>query len=179
MFNRSISGLVCGIALLLSTSVLAACGGGGWHSSSRSSDGSNKTSQSADSNSAQNVSYSRPASNDTAAISALSLDTKRFDAMSSRMDLTDRQYRDIESMRRGLREEGDRLSRAYNKAQNKLARCSGDCSDEIKKVERTGDALKAFDPNREFDQRLSGILSSRQMDMYREKQSSSLQPSGK
>ena len=161
--------MVCAIALVAG-SASAACGGGGYHPTSTSSTNaptavnvpavvrtSNAPAPTPD---AQNVSYVRSES-------FASLDSSRFDALSASLQLTGRQLKDISNAKEDIRDESEKLVKAQRKAQSRLDRCSGDCSDEQRRLASANEALQRFDPTREFENRLSSILKPSQADMYR------------
>ena len=94
---------------------------------------------------------------------AVALDSTRFDAASSRLDLSERQWKDINKAKEKVRDQSEKLVKNQNKAQAKYARCTGDCESEMKKLSKTTDELRSYNPNEDFQQRLSSILSSSQM----------------
>jgi len=106
---------------------------------------------------AQNVSYSE---------NGTSLDSARFDSISSRLDLSKRQSKEISHAKSEINDEFERLTKAQSKAQRKLDNCGGNCVDEKRNLERSANALKNYNANDAFELRLRSILHTSQAETY-------------
>ena len=104
------------LAVLSMGQVHAACGGGGYHAPV-------KTVEAA------------PAPRETtrvvvdSTVRSGSLDSTRFDSVSSTMELSKGQWKEISSAKSQINDENKKLAKAQSKAQNKLDNCDGDCTD--------------------------------------------------
>jgi hypothetical protein len=163
------------VLLLTATfgSAQAACGGGGWHSSRSSATTTTYDSQPIVSSSeashvvstsvqpTRDTSYSRPAPNPG------TFDTARLDNIAPRLNLSQKQWDRIQTAKQQVREDQLDLNRDVNKAEQRLAQCSGNCDTERLQLNKASQAQRSFSADAEFDRRLQSILSSEQMSIYR------------
>jgi hypothetical protein len=126
----------------------AACGGGGYHAPA-------KTAQATQTPQATQ-----------ATVSGSSVDSSRFDSMSSRMDLSKGQSKEISNAKNEINDEEKKLAKAQSKAQKQLDNCDGDCADAQRNLARSSDALQKHNTNNEFDIRLRSILRPSQAATY-------------
>ena len=143
-------------------SASAACGGGGWHKRSEQV----AVADAAPVVRAQNVSYERP-DRSSDRTDKMSVDSSRFDSVSAKLQLSDRQRTDVRRAKDDINDRASNLYDAKVKAESKLARCTGDCSSERRKLDQANSAYNSFSPTQEFDRRLSSILDEQQMNTYR------------
>jgi hypothetical protein len=144
-------------------SASAACGGGGWHKRSEQV----AVADSVPIVQAQNVSYEKPDRPADRRTDKMSLDSSRFDSVSSKLQLSDRQRTDVRRAKDDINGRANGLYDAKMKAESKLARCTGDCSSERRNLDQANSAYNSFSPTQEFDRRLSSILDEKQMNTYR------------
>jgi hypothetical protein len=91
-------------------------------------------------------------------VSGSSVDSTRFDAMTSRLDLSKGQSKEISNAKSEINDENKKLVKAHSRAQQKLDDCDGDCADAKRNLARSTDALRNHNMNGEFDLRLRSIL---------------------
>jgi hypothetical protein len=94
------------------------------------------------------------------------LDTAQFDAMSSRLGLSESQRREVDRAKSDILSEIDHLHSAQQAAERKYAVCDGDCASEYNKFSKSSEDLKHYSAEREFDRRLSAILQPSQLQTY-------------
>jgi hypothetical protein len=171
------------LVVVLASSAHAACGGGGWKSSrsstndtdhhmpekpstgsSASTSRSTTTSSSSTSRTTtQEVRYQPATQAAVPAPVAISFDTSKFDTNSSKLQLSEDQWKQISRAKVDIRKQIDKLTKEEDKARNKYNNCTGDCEDERNKLVRSGNALRSYDAQREFEARLRSILQERQL----------------
>jgi len=95
-----------------------------------------------------------------------SLDSARFDSMSSRLDLSKGQSNEISHAKSEINDEYVKLTNAQSKAQYKLDNCGGNCVDEKRNLARSANALKNYNANDAFELRLRSILHTSQAETY-------------
>ena len=99
-------------------------------------------------------------------VSANRFDTASFDRISPSLNLSAGQHKDIEKSRARISSKNDSLLGDYETAQADLAKCNGRCEKQSKKLSNASQELQAFDPNQDFADRLSHILSHDQFERY-------------
>jgi hypothetical protein len=122
----------------------AACGGGGYHGPANADAAAPVTQTSIQSN--------------YVTVSGASVNSARFDAMSSRLELSKEQSKEISNAKSEINDENKKLAKAQSKAQQNLDNCDGDCADAKRNVVRSTEALIKYNTNSEFDLRLRTIL---------------------
>jgi len=161
--------------LLVSNIAFGACGGGGYKKSkdgNSSKDTSTVTSTAtgvATNSSTQPQTQTPPASvtqNTPPARQDKTLDTVQFDAISSKLGLSESQLKDVDKAKLEITAELNRLQNEKDKAEHKYALCDGDCSAEYNKFNATSEALKNYSPKQEFEKRLAAILQPAQLQYY-------------
>jgi hypothetical protein len=91
-------------------------------------------------------------------VSGSSVDSTRFDAMSSRLDLSKGQSKEIKDAKSAINDVNKKLAKAQSNAQQKLDNCGDDCADAKRNLVRSTEALIKYNTNSEFDLRLRSIL---------------------
>ena len=94
------------------------------------------------------------------------LDTAQFDAMSSKLGLTDMQRKDVDKAKSEIQSELERLRAVHQAAEQKYATCDGDCANEYNKLNKSTEDLKNYSPEKEFERRLTAILQPNQLQTY-------------
>ncbi len=136
-------------ALFFSASTQAACGGGGFKSSN-SKPAVSYSSGSSSSSESYNVNYRQ---------SMPTVDMRHYD--SAKLQLSERQQSDIARIKQDVEIRAEGLRNDVDRAQAKLDRCDGRCDKERRRLNDATARLRDFE-NREFSQRLSGILTEQQ-----------------
>ena len=139
-------------AMVCLGSAQAACGGGGFHATGKPGTVTAVPRESASAPEVRAVFFS--------------LDSTRFDAVSSTLALSKGQSKDIVNAKNEINDKGEKLARAQNSAQSKLDNCSGNCADEIRNLARRSGELKSYNTNIEFELRLRSILQPIQANVY-------------
>jgi hypothetical protein len=146
---------------ILSTGAHAACGGGGW---------SKSAAHATPLPSAEVVTLSNDFSENAQVMSVRAgpmtqmprFDTTQFDTLSLSMHFTDSQSAKVKDAKSQVQKRIDALKMAYQNAQTALVKCDGHCDAEGRTLESATVALKEFDANLAFVERLSHILNSDQ-----------------
>ena len=87
------------------------------------------------------------------------VDMRHFD--SGKLQLSERQQSDIAKIKQDVEIRAESLRNDVDRAQAKLDRCDGRCDKERRRLDDATARLRDFE-NREFSQRLAGILSDQQ-----------------
>jgi hypothetical protein len=140
------------LAVVSMGQVQAACGGGGYHAPAKT-----EAAIPAEKTTAQAI---------QATVSGAPVDSSRFDSISSRMDLSKVQTKEISKAKNEINDEEKKLVKAQSKAQKQLDNCNGDCTDAMRNLARSTDALQKYNTNGEFDMRLRSILRPNQAATY-------------
>ncbi len=140
------------LAMVSIGSAQAACGGGGYTSST-------KTTRPA------------PVSTEAASVSPVdaiyySLDNTRFDSVSATLALSKGQTKQIAIAVIDINYKGANLAKAQTIAQGKLDHCTGNCSDEKRNLAGATAELKSYNSSVEFELRLRSILEPSQAVAY-------------
>jgi len=155
------------LCLVFTGAAQAACGGGGFKQTRDKPSPEQYSSSHTVSVSYQKDSGSReivsPAHVDTPAFSS------RYDSIVNDLKVSSDQYNDISNVKHDIGNKVDDLQHDVDKASNKLARCSGNCDKEQRKLQEAQAKLSAYDAKGEFDRRVSSVLTDEQMKTYRGK----------
>ena len=154
--------LVC---LVFGGSAQAACGGGGFKPTRDKPSAEINT----PTNHSVSVSYEKGSSSREVVSSPRIENTtfsSRFDSSVNDLKVTSQQYNDISSAKHDIGNKLGDLQHDVDKASNKLARCSGDCDKERRKLEEAQSKLTAYDAKREFDRRVGEVLNNEQLKTY-------------
>ncbi len=106
------------------------------------------------------------ASHETVSYASSSAYSTRFDSLSSQLDLTKNQTKEISKAKSDIDDQNAVLVKAQSKAQSKLDHCNGDCADEKRNLARSTEELKNYNKSTEFDSRLRTILRRSQIETY-------------
>jgi len=161
--------LLLSSVLLVAFSASAACGGGGWHPRNADAKQTDPSAKPAAAGQSQTpVTQAAPAVVRPAVeeVVAVRFDSSRFDAVSAKLELTEKQLRKISKAKENITDDSAKLVRNHDKAQSKYASCEGNCDGELRRLRKAADELKAYNPNQEFDKRLEEILHSDQWSAY-------------
>jgi len=142
-------------ALFVSASVEAACGGGGYHPSTSKPAAMTQPVRSQSSES-YNVAYRQ---------TMPLIDMRQFDATSQNLRLSDEQRARIARIKQEVANRAEALRTDVDRAQANVDRCVGSCYLEKNRLDDAKARLHDFE-NRDFSQRLSGILSEQQKRMF-------------
>ncbi len=157
------------LVMVLAASTQAACGGGGWKASTTTEVTTDhhmpERPAVVRTTTTQEVRYQPAvrASTDVPAAVGVAFDTSKFDTNSSKLQLSEEQWKQISRVKVDIRKQIDKLTKDESKARNKYNNCTGDCEEERNKLVRSGNALQSYDAQREFDARLRSILHDRQL----------------
>src|SRR5437762_4010319 len=140
------------LAIVSIGSAQAACGGVGYQSATKTTRATPIPGATASAPAADAIYYS--------------LDSARFDSVSSTLALSKGQTKQISNAVSDINDKGAKLANAQKNAQSKLDHCDGNCSDEKRNLERATAELKSYNSSIEFERRLRSILEPSQAIAY-------------
>jgi hypothetical protein len=161
--------LFSGVLAFSVSEARAACGGGGWRSSTSASKPAavevhvQPVVVQVSEGSAEPIAYRRLTTSSKQSPAAFD---SQFQGVSAQLNLDESQWKDVNNAKDNVSKRIAKLEKKQARAEDKLAHCTGDCEEEVRGVSRAKDALQSYNGNAEFERELKSILTARQWDLY-------------
>jgi len=156
--RRVVFAIFAVFCIALSGSAHAACGGGGWKSSSKQASAQGTSSAQEEAEPDYDRYFDPPRSKP--------LDTTHFDAIAAKLELSKEQSAKIEEAKQAIRKQVRTLNVTKFNTERAFDACNGDCEKERVAMRKALAAAQQYSADAEFEKQLHAILSEKQIASY-------------